>query len=173
MDIQLRLVTGNDVALLQNISVQTFSETFAALNTQQNMAAYLNEAFSIEKLTTELADPESSFYFALVGDSLIGYLKLNYGCPQSEAGMEKALEIARIYVCKEYQGKKVGQFLFEKAIQTALKKNAEYVWLGVWEKNTRAIEFYRKNGFIPFGTHIFMLGQDAQTDILMRRNLPK
>ncbi len=78
------------------------------------------------------------------------------------------LEIERIYVLKEYHGKKVGQLLYENAIKIAKSKNAEYVWLGVWEKNPRAIRFYEKNGFVAFDKHIFKLGNDKQTDIMMK-----
>lgn len=72
---------------------------------------------------------------------------------------------------KEYHGKKVGQLLYEKAIQVGLALGASYVWLGVWEKNLRAISFYRKNGFVEFDKHIFRLGNDEQTDIMMKRRL--
>jgi ribosomal protein S18 acetylase RimI-like enzyme len=113
----------------------------------------------------------SEFYFALLDDSVIGYLKLNYGQSQTEIKDNDALEIERIYVLKEFHGKKVGQLLYERAMQVGQQMNASYVWLGVWEKNPRAIRFYRKNGFVEFGKHIFKLGNDEQTDIMMKRQL--
>ena len=161
-------VTLNDIDQLQKIGRQTFFETFSAVNTAETMAKYLEEGFSIEKLTDELNNKNVEFYFALFDNTIIGYLKLNFGPSQTELQDDKALEIERIYVLKEFQGKNVGQILYEKAIQVARQANADYVWLGVWEENPRAIKFYKKNGFVEFGKHIFKLGNDEQTDIMMR-----
>ena len=164
-------VTTGDVDRLQQISRQTFYETFSAVNTAENMKKYLEEEFSVEKLTAECNNPESFFYFATLGGTIIGYLKLNVGRSQTEIKDDNAIEIERIYVLKEFHGKKVGQLLYEKAIQIAQQANAGYVWLGVWEKNMRAINFYTKNGFVPFDKHIFRLGNDVQTDIMMKLKL--
>ena len=101
----------------------------------------------------------------------MGYLKLNFGDSQTELKDQKALEIERIYVLKEFHGKKVGQLLFEKALKIAEEKKVDYVWLGVWEENLRAINFYKKNGFEEFDKHIFKLGNDEQTDIMMKLKL--
>ncbi|WP_207492834.1 GNAT family N-acetyltransferase [Aridibaculum aurantiacum] len=160
-----------DVYQLQKIGRQTFQETFSAGNTEENMRKYLEEGFAIDKLAAELANPHSLFYFAKLGEAVIGYLKLNFGKSQTELQDEQALEIERIYVLKEYHGKKVGQLLYEMAIQVASQSNSQYVWLGVWEENQRAISFYSKNGFKEFDKHIFKLGEDEQTDILMKLEL--
>ncbi|SMG52036.1 GNAT family N-acetyltransferase, partial [Sphingobacterium psychroaquaticum] len=101
-------------------------------------------------------------------NEVIGYLKINFGQSQTELKDEKALEIERIYVLKEYHGKNVGQVLYQKAMEIAKEKKADYVWLGVWEENPRAISFYKKNGFVEFDKHIFKLGDDEQTDIIMK-----
>ncbi|OKL41103.1 GNAT family N-acetyltransferase [Pontibacter flavimaris] len=170
-NIDIRKATESDLDLLQKIGRQTFSETFSAANTEENLKQYLQEGFSAEKLAAELRDPGSAFYFALLGTDVIGYLKLNVGQSQTELKDDSALEIERIYVLKEFHGSRVGQRLFEQAIQTARQKNLDYVWLGVWEENPRAINFYRKNGFVAFGKHTFRLGQDEQTDIMMKRSL--
>ncbi len=170
-DIDIQKVTLNDIAQLQKIGKQTFIETFSEANSEENMKNYLQEGFSIEKLTNEINNKNSEFYFATFNNEIIGYLKLNFGDSQTELKDHKALEIERIYVSKEFHGKKVGQFLYDKAIQIAKQKNAEYVWLGVWEENLRAISFYKKNGFVEFDQHIFKLGNDEQTDIMMKLKL--
>ncbi|MBC5775379.1 GNAT family N-acetyltransferase [Pontibacter sp. KCTC 32443] len=170
-NINIKRVTLNDIIQLQEIGRQTFSETFSAGNSEENMAAYLEEGFSKEKLTAELNNPDSEFYFALLNNKVIGYLKLNFGQSQTELQDDKALEIERIYVLKEFHGQNVGQLLYEKAMQIAKQKNAAYVWLGVWEENPRAINFYKKNGFVAFDKHIFRLGNDEQTDIMMKLQL--
>ncbi len=166
-------VTLNDLAVLQQIGRETFYESFSSVNTEENMTQYLAEAYSLEKLTDELNNPNSSFHFSVVNDKIIGYLKINFGDSQTELKQEQALEIERIYVLQEYHGKKIGQILFEKAMELALEKNADYVWLGVWEENPRAIRFYTKNGFVAFDKHIFKLGDDEQTDIMMKLQLKK
>jgi ribosomal protein S18 acetylase RimI-like enzyme len=135
------------------------------------MEKYLEEGFSLEKLTAELKNNNSEFYFAVMDNKVIGYLKLNFGPSQTELKDDKALEIERIYVLREFHGKKVGQLLYEKAMQIARQINADYVWLGVWEENPRAINFYKKNGFVEFDKHIFKLGNDEQTDIMMKLQL--
>ncbi len=171
-NIEIRKAGLADIGQLREISISTFSETFSGSNTEENMNKYLSESFSLEKLTQELADENADFYFALIGETVIGYLKLNTGQAQTELKDGKALEIERIYVLKEFHGKKVGQILYEKAIQIAQQANVSYVWLGVWEDNLRAINFYQKNGFVAFDKHIFKLGNDEQVDIMMKLQLP-
>lgn len=169
--IELKKVTCIDIDRLQKIGRQTFFETFASENNEENMKKYLDEGFSIEQLTAELNDNNAEFYFATLDDNVIGYLKLNFGPSKTELQDDKGLEIERIYVLKDFHGKSVGQLLYDKAIEIARQKCAAYVWLGVWEENFRAINFYKKNGFVPFGKHIFKLGSDNQNDIMMKRTL--
>lgn len=164
-------VTLNDIEQLQTIGRETFSETFSSSNTKEDMAKYLAFSFSIEKLTEELNNEHSEFYFAVVDDKIVGYLKLNLGCSQTELQESISLEIERIYVLQQYHGKKVGQVLYEKAMQVAEDKKVDYVWLGVWEENPRAIRFYQKNGFVEFDKQIFRLGDDEQIDLRMKKFL--
>lgn len=164
---KISLVTVNTLEALRNISIQTFTETFTEHNSADNMRKYISENFSIEKLTSEFQNPGSSFYLISFNETVIGYLKLNRGAAQTEPN-NNALEIERIYVQQEYHGKKVGLCLFEKAKTIALENHYEFIWLGVWEKNTKAIAFYRKLGFVEYDQHEFVLGDDAQTDIMMK-----
>ncbi len=166
-------IGAEEITSLQIIGRQTFFETFADGNTEENMQKYLEEGFTIDKLTTELTNPDSAFYFAAISKNIIGYLKINWGSAQTELKEKNAFEIERIYVLNEFHGKKVGQLLYEKALDIAKQKNTSYLWLGVWEKNLRAINFYKKNGFIEFDKHIFKLGDDNQTDIMMKLDLKK
>lgn len=171
MTISIKKATINDVEQLQSIGVQTFQETFSAKNTEEDMQQYLAESFTIEKLTSEINDKNAAFYFATLNNKVIGYLKLNFGQSQTELQEQDAIEIERIYVLSEFHGKNVGQLLYNKAIKIAKQKHTKYVWLGVWEENLRAINFYKKNGFIEFDKHIFKLGNDKQTDIMMKLEL--
>ncbi|TDQ79225.1 GNAT family N-acetyltransferase [Sphingobacterium yanglingense] len=160
-----------DIAQLQKIGRETFSETFSESNSAENMKKYLEEGFSISKLSEELSNEHAAFYFAMRDNQVIGYLKINLGASQTELQDSHSLEIERIYVLAAYHGHKVGQLLFEKAMDIAHEKEVDYVWLGVWEENPRAIRFYLKNGFIEFDKHIFVLGDDRQTDIMMRKKI--
>lgn len=167
-DITIRKIKLADIEDLQAIARQTFVETFADHNTADDMQKYLDNNLSTDQLKKELADINSEFYFASLDNKVIGYLKINFGQAQTELKDKSSLEIERIYVLKDFHGKKVGQVLYDKAIDIAKQTNADYVWLGVWEKNPRAIKFYEKNGFVAFDKHIFKLGNDEQTDIMMR-----
>lgn len=172
-NIEMKKVSIDDIDELQKIGRQTFFETFSEANSEENMQKYLQEELSLEKLTVELDDKNSQFFFAIIDTEVIGYVKLNLGQSQTELKDDNALEIERIYVLKRFQGKKVGQLLYEKAIEIAKQQNVDYVWLGVWEENYRAIRFYKKNGFIEFDKHIFQLGNDEQTDLMMKLQLKK
>ena len=168
---KIRKINIDDLETLRNLSIQTFKETFEEVNTEEDMQKYLDENLSIEKLKSELENPNSEFYFAENNDEILGYLKLNFKDAQTEKLEENHFEIERIYVLKAFLGQKIGQILFDKAIEIGREKNLEYVWLGVWEENHRAIKFYEKNGFEIFGKHDFVLGKDVQTALLMKLKL--
>ena len=164
----IRTAKISDLNILKEIGKRTFIETFASENSSKNMTEYLESAFTTEKLMNELTNMNSEFYFAEMEGEVVGYLKVNFNDSQTELKVSNALEIERIYVLKEFHGKKVGQLLYDKAIEIAKNKNLKNVWLGVWEQNPRAIRFYEKNGFKVFDKHIFKLGEDEQTDIMMK-----
>lgn len=169
--ISIKTVDINDVQKLQAISRITFAQTFNEHNHPDDMQTYLNNSFAIEKLKSEINNPNSEFFFAMDGEKVVGYLKINTREAQTEKKDLSAFEIERIYVDQLYQGKKIGQLLFNKAIEIAKLKKVSYLWLGVWEENHRALAFYKKNGFTPFDKHIFKLGNEEQTDIMMRLDL--
>ena len=169
--IHIRQISIQDLPALQTIGRKTFAETFAEENSAENLANYIAEGFSTEKLTKELENKYSQFYFAETDGRVLGYLKVNNDAAQTENQDPSALEIERIYVLKEFHGKEVGLALYQKALSIAHERKAPYIWLGVWEQNPRAIRFYEKQGFIEFDQHIFQLGDDAQTDILMKLSL--
>jgi ribosomal protein S18 acetylase RimI-like enzyme len=169
--VNIREASNAELETLQQISKSTFAETFSIHNSEENMRKYLRDNLSLEKLGEEMRNPKSSFYFVEMKGTVIGYLKLNVGVAQNEWKEDSGMEIERIYVLKEYQGHKIGQILFEKAISMARSMEMQYVWLGVWEKNERAIAFYTKNGFKVVGQHLFKLGDDVQMDYMMKRTL--
>jgi len=135
------------------------------------MQDFLEKCFNEEKLLKEINNPDSEFYFAMVENKTAGYLKINFRNAQTEYKEENGIELERIYVLKQYLGNMLGQALFNKALEIAMENKMDYLWLGVWEHNPRAISFYKKNGLTEFSSHIFRVGDDDQIDIIMRKNL--
>lgn len=168
---EISKVTINEVELLRNISVQTFTETFAHQNSESDMRKYVSENLSIEQLSKELNIKGSSFYFLNLNSDVIGYLKINTGKAQTELKNDISLEIERIYIKHEFHGKNIGKQILDKAIEIAKEHHYQYIWLAVWELNLKAIAFYKKHNFVEFDKHIFKLGDDEQIDIMMKMNL--
>ncbi len=160
-----------DLKTLKEISCMTYDETFRHMNTAENMKAYLEKAFDLNKLKEELSNNASSFYLLYVDNKLAGYIKTNDTQAQTDVNDPESLELERIYVLKKFQGFGLGGVLIKKAISEAEALGKKYIWLGVWEKNNKAIEFYKRNGFYITGSHPFFMGDDEQIDLIMRRDL--
>ena len=171
MTLIFRECVMNDLVTLRELSCKTYSDTFGHMNTPSNMKAYLEQAYNINKLHEELSNSNSTFYFLYTNEKLSGYLKLNEYKAQTDIYDPQCLEIERIYVTKEFQGKGLGSFLIKKAIDIANIRKKSYVWLGVWERNHKAILFYKKKGFYVIGKHSFFMGEEEQTDFIMRKDL--
>ncbi|RYU92368.1 GNAT family N-acetyltransferase [Mucilaginibacter terrigena] len=171
LPVQIKRVAASDAGTLLLLSRQTFYDAFLHRNKREDMDAYAATAFITSRFEQELNNPDSEFYYAMVDDAIAGYIKLNYRNAQTDLQDPNALEVERIYVLQQYQGQQIGKHLLNFAIQTATENNLKYIWLGVWDQNTRAISFYQRNGFIQFGSHPFVLGKDKQTDVLMKKVL--
>ena len=159
--------TKKDIEQLQQLSIQTFSDTYQHLNEAVNFQRYIEKAFSNTQLQLELQNPESQFYFLKINNKPVAYIKTNIGLAQTEKLDDEYLEIERIYVLKQYQGLGLGRQLFNKSIMLAKALGKKKVWLGVWEKNPQAIAFYERMGFTVFGKHIFQVGAEDQIDFMM------
>lgn len=170
-NIILKKVELGEAQQLQEISITTFIQAFGDQNSSDDMAIYVRENLSIAKLTEEIENSQSVFYFAFLNDQIIGYLKLNYGYSDNSSKEVNSVELERIYILELFQGQKIGQQLFDFVKSLAIQLGAHYLKLGVWEKNLRAIKFYKRNGMIIIGSHHFQLGNDLQTDLLMELKL--
>ena len=168
MKLTFKRCDQNDLMELVSISRSTYFNAFIADNSPENMQLYLDSAFSKSDLSDDLENKESEFYFTYLMDVVVGYLKINWRDAQKDIKDKDGFEIERIYVLKEFQRKKLGQQMLDKITEIAKSKNVKYIWLGVWEKNIKAIRFYERNGFERFGEHSFMLGEEKQTDHLMK-----
>ena len=171
LQLVIRLVKSQEVEDLVKIGRHTFIEAFAAQNSEEDLLLYVDSAFTTEQMSQQIKNPFCEHYFAVIEDHIIGYLKLNTGSAQTEKQDDEALEVERIYVLKNFIGQGIGQSLLDKAFQRSREKGCKAIWLGVWNKNERAIRFYQKNGFKVVGQHVFLLGTDEQTDFIMRREV--
>jgi len=170
-EISIREATKADAGLVADLSRQTFYEAFAAENTAENMDKFMNETFTREKLMAEVGAAGNTFLLAYQGEEAVGYARLRETKSPLLVENGTALEIARIYAVQKSIGKGVGRALMQHCIEIARQRNFRIIWLGVWEKNQKAITFYSKWGFEKFGDHMFMLGNDPQTDWLMKKVL--
>lgn len=162
----------SDVQDLQKISIETFYDTFADQNTEQNMEEYLASSYNLEKLRSELKNKDSFFYFVLNNaNNITGYIKLNINDAQSEDDFEQAIEIERIYVRKAFQKQGIGKILYNIATSKAVELEKSRIWLGVWEFNQNAKAFYQHLGFEQVGSHTFNMGDEPQTDLIMMKSI--
>jgi len=167
----IRFAVADDAKMLAEMGAKTFYDAFAKDNTPENIALYLEKSFSPEIQRAQLSDPEIVFLIAELEGKSIGFAKLNLNRDHNSQKNPKTLELERIYAIQEFIGKGVGRELMQACIDEARKRGCNSLWLGVWEKNPRAIEFYRKWGFKEVGTHIFNLGNDPQMDYIMELRL--
>lgn len=171
MTIAIKKCTMEDIVLLQEISIETFNETFKNQNSPESMNAYLERAFNLEQLEKELSNVSSEFYFIYSNEEIAGYLKVNLNNAQSENMGNESLEVERIYIGQRHHKQGLGKYLMNKAIQIAIARDKEKIWLGVWEKNESAIAFYNKMGFVQTGAHSFYMGEEEQIDYIMVKPL--
>jgi diamine N-acetyltransferase len=169
--VNIRYGTTEDAKMLSELAAKTFYDTFAKDNTPQNIASYIKESFSSEIQLNELSDPDIIFLIAELDDIPIGYAKLRMNSKDEAVKGTNPMELERIYAVQEYLGKGVGKELMKASIHEAKERGCDSIWLGVWEKNQKAIDFYKKWGFKEVGTHIFKLGDDPQNDYVLELEL--
>jgi ribosomal protein S18 acetylase RimI-like enzyme len=167
----IELCQAQELIHLRQLATKTFIDTYGIHNTPEVMTAYLAAAFSDKQLLSELNNPESEFHILKVGDAWVGYLKVNEGKAQTEARTDNALELERIYVDRDFQGNGYGKLLLNKAMEVGQIKQKDRVWLGVWQKNPNAIQFYESQGFAKNGTHVFVIGGEEQLDWVMEKEV--
>jgi len=171
MQLRFQKCLLSDLDALVEISKRTFVEAFEKDNDPEDFKTYIDKAFEKRNIASELKHSDSSFYFVYKDEQLRGYFKLNVENAQTDIKSEESMELERIYVLQKFQGQRIGEHILQETIELASQLKKKYIWLGVWEKNTAAIRFYQKHGFLKFGTHPYYIGKDEQTDWLMRYDL--
>lgn len=167
----LKKCGSEDLAELLAIGIETFTDTFAAYNSPEDLQAYLDKAYDPEKLKEELSTEGSTFYFLYDGENLSGYMKVNVDAALTEELGADSLEVERIYIRPDFKRRGLGKYLIDKANEIAQAQGKSRIWLGVWEHNVNAIAFYEKMGFVHTGAHSFFMGDDEQTDFIMTKQL--
>lgn len=169
--VSIKPATAADVSPLQQISIATFTDTYAVYNTPENMRLFIDTNYNTQQLLNELADPAQQYYLTYLGEELVGYMKLRTTENPPELASKTHMEIERIYVLPTFKGRYIGKYMIEHALTIAREKQYEILWLGVWDQNTSAQAFYTKQGFTVFGEHAFILGDEHQRDLLMKKEM--
>jgi ribosomal protein S18 acetylase RimI-like enzyme len=166
----IRPATLSDAASLAALAERTFRETFAAYNSAENVNLHCARNFSAEIQGQEISDPQMTTLLAEVAGELAGFAQLRLAHTAACIKADRPAELHRIYVLNAWHGRGVASELMRAVYAAAAQARSDCIWLGVWERNPRAIAFYRKCGFSVVGDHVFMLGQDRQRDLVMRRS---
>jgi diamine N-acetyltransferase len=169
----IRTVKQQELPFLSEFSELTFRYAWQAQNEPDAFEAYCKKAFSLERLESEVSQPNTAFYFAELEDSLVGYIKVNQNVlPEHWVSQtDRAIQLARFYVCPSTQNQGVGKALLNFVEYIAKSNEYNFIWLTVWQEAARSIEFYKKNGFEICGSSIFCLGNERQTDWVMQKQV--
>jgi diamine N-acetyltransferase len=168
----IRAGVATDATALAELAARTFRETFAADNRPEDMALHTSYAYGTSQQQRELADPDIATLLVEVDGQLAGYAQLRWGVPPASVNGEEPVELWRFYIAQPWHGRGVAQALIQRVESEAYERGGRTLWLGVWERNERAKAFYHKNGFTDVGSHVFMVGTDAQIDHILVRSLP-
>ncbi len=171
MTLDLRVAKPTDAERLADLARRTFIATFADFNTPENMSLYVDAAFAVDRIRSELEDSASTFIWAEQTGIPAGYAKLRRGTIRGCVTGPRPVELERMYAETNKIGAGVGKTLLHTTIKIAQAEGYQSLWLGVWEFNERAIEFYHRQGFVDVGEQDFMLGNDRQTDIIMQLDM--
>jgi GNAT superfamily N-acetyltransferase len=169
---QIRRGTVADAGPLAAFAARTFAETFAAHNTPEDMQAHCARTYGVPQQSAELTSPDTVTLLAEQGGALVAYAQLHRGVPPPCVTAPEAIELLRFYVDRPAHGSGVARLLMAATLDAAAAAGARHLWLGVWERNPRAIRFYAKHGFVDVGSQAFLLGADRQTDRVMVAPIP-
>jgi ribosomal protein S18 acetylase RimI-like enzyme len=167
--IEINQIGIEDVRTLQKITIETFKDTFGESNSEADLKQYFTESCNLEKLSDEIINSNSFFYFIYYKHQLAGYLKVNVDDAQTEDRGNSSLEIERIYILSSYKRLGLGRRLLNQAESLAKNTNKTIIWLGVWENNIDAQHFYSRFGFKEVGAHHFLVGTDLQRDLIFEK----
>ncbi len=167
----IRKASKDDTEELRHLCIETFYNRWKSTNTEDDLQIYIKEHFSYERILGDLSNKDVVYLVAELNEQFVGYTKLNKNKSDGDLGNLKAIEIQRMYVLDGFVGKNIGTNLMNAALNLAKDELFEVAWLGVWDENVLAVKFYKNFGFVEYGEHDFILGNDITTDILMKKYL--
>lgn len=169
--IEIKTARLEDIPAMRQVAISSYRDTFSDSNSPENMEVFLKGAYALEKLIEEFNEPKSIIMLAWEGSQQVGFVRLRESTEVEAQLGNNTVELQRLYVLTAAQGKSVGRKLMEQALTYALEKKYDWLWLGVWERNFNAQQFYLRWGFEKFSEHTFMMGDDPQIDWLLRKKL--
>lgn len=171
--LKIRFADANDAETLARIAWKSFYDAFAdnPKNAPEDMKAYMDEAFSEAAIAEDLADKDAVYFVAELAGKMVGYAKLKHNSREECVSGEQPIELCRLYSLSDYIGKGIGKSLMLKCLEFAEDEKHDVMWLGVWEFNFRAQDFYKKFGFEKCGEHVFQLGSDPQIDWVLQKRI--
>ena len=171
--VEIRSAGANDAETLARVARKSFYDAFAdhPKNAPDDLKAYMDEAFAPETIAAELKDKDSIYFVAELAGEIVGYAKLKRNSREDCTSGENPIELCRLYSLNEFIGRGIGRTLMLHCLDYAKETAHDFMWLGVWEYNFRAQEFYEKFGFEKCGEHVFQLGSDPQTDWVLQRKV--
>jgi len=169
--IRIRKAKIEEIPAVRELAIEVYTDTFAEHNTPENLQAFFNDSYDLEKFKTEFYETDSHLYIALDDLKIIGFLRLRKSNEADKYLGTNTIELHRLYIHRDYHGSSVSKMFMDEAMKYGREKKHDWIWLGVWEKNFRAQKFYAKWGFERFSEHIFQMGDDPQVDWLMKKKL--
>lgn len=169
--IKIREACVDDIPAMRQVAITTYQDTFSHFNTPENLQAYFEQAYSLSSLTKELGEVNTKLFIAFEENKILGFARLRKYDEVRDWLGDNTIELQRLYVLTEAQGKSIGKMLMNHALSYASQKGYDWIWLGVWERNYKAQEFYKKWGFEKFSEHTFWQGDDPQIDWLLKKKL--
>jgi len=169
--IEVKTAVPDDIPEMRQVAITTYQDTFAQFNTPENMQAYFDQAYNLDGLSKELSEKNSTLLIAWEDDKQVGFARLRKNDEVTYLLGNHTIELQRLYVLTSAQGKSVGKLLMQHSLSYSKINQYEWIWLGVWEKNFKAQEFYSKLGFEKFSEHTFWMGDDPQIDWLLKKKL--
>jgi ribosomal protein S18 acetylase RimI-like enzyme len=169
MTITYRDGSPADLAAIDALFRESFSDTFAHLYKPEDLAAFFDN-FTPEAWAEEMTDGRYAFRLAEEGGRIVGFAKFGPPSVPVESNANRA-ELRQIYILKEWHGQGIAQALMDWAIAEARDRRVHELYLTVYVDNLRAKRVYERYGFEAVGRYDFMVGNHADEDIIMRLTL--
>jgi ribosomal protein S18 acetylase RimI-like enzyme len=162
----IRRACQSDAGVLSDFAARLFRATYSSDTTAADLDAYIYKNFSTERQEAEIDDLSAAVFLATVDDLIIGYAHVVV-----ESADSRSARLNRIYIDAEWRGRGLANDLLDAVLSESEKRGVTRLELTVFERNARAIAFYKRAGFAATGSTTFAVGEDLQTDVVMEMDL--